>query len=75
VSQFGGHFNALQYSSVLTFTVELQRYDYYYIITGVIPNIGLTVIAIVALWVPDPATQITMLVTIILALVALGVSP
>lgn len=74
VSQFGGKSNDLQLSSLLYFNVILQRYPYFYIVTGIIPNIGLTIIAIVALWVPDPPTQIAMLITIVLALVALGVS-
>ena len=74
VSQFYGKGNMMQLSSVLTFSVSLKRYSFYYSVTGIIPNVGLTVTAIVALWVPDPATQIGMLVTIILALVAVGVS-
>ena len=75
VSQFVTMGSTLaQLSSVLIFNVNLQRYTFYYIITGVVPNIGLALMAMVALLVPHPATQIGMLVTIILALVALGVS-
>ena len=74
VSQFGGSENTMQLSSVLSFSIDLRRYSFYYTVTGVIPNVGLAAMAIVALWVPEPATQIGMLVTIILALVAVGVS-
>ena len=74
VSQFGGSENTMQLSSVLSFSIDMRRYSLYYTVTGVIPNIALTLMAVVALWVPDPATQVGMLVTIILALVAVGVS-
>lgn len=64
----------LQLSSILYFYMTLKRYSNYYIVTGVVPNIGLTVIAVAALGIPDAATRAAVVVTVLLALIAVGVS-
>lgn len=64
----------LKYSSILYFYLTLKRYPNYYIVTGIVPNIGLTLIAVASLWIPDSATRAAVVVTVLLALIAVGVS-
>ena len=52
-------------------TIQLQRYSFYYITTAIIPNILITVLAVLALWIGDYPNRLALEVTLLLTVVAL----
>lgn len=58
------------YISMLNVSVYAERYNMYYLIVAIVPNIIVTCIAIISLWIPDIQTRISIEVTTLLTVMA-----
>jgi hypothetical protein len=58
------------YISMLNVSVYAKRYNMYYLIVAIVPNVIVTCIAIISLWIPDIQTRISIEVTTLLTVMA-----
>ena len=58
------------YYSMLNIALYAKRYNSYYLIVAIVPNIIVTCIAIISLWIPDIQTRLSIEVTSLLTIMA-----
>ena len=58
------------YYSMLNVALYAKRYNSYYLIVAIVPNVIVTCIAIISLWIPDIQTRISIEVTSLLTIMA-----
>jgi hypothetical protein len=56
----------------LQWTITLQRYPQYYLVSAVYPSLYITISALLALWINDISVRISVAVTALLAVIAVG---
>lgn len=66
-------FTAYGYIPQLIYTISLKRYSSYYYVSAILPNIIITIIAILALFINDISSRLGVAITALLAIVAVMV--
>ena len=60
--------------SLVYYDVYLQRYSVYYWSTAILPNLAITIVALLALWIADINSRLGVAITAMLAIIAVMVS-